>query len=198
VVYVLGNHEFYRHSLPELTEMLKRECEGSNIHVLEDSSVVLNGYRFLGCTLWTDFAVKGNPQAAMRVAEQMMSDYNLIRNSEERRNLRASDTAAIHRRSRKWLEGELSRGDNSKTIVVTHAAPSMRSEASYHRDSPIAPAFSSDMDELVEGSRVPLWVHGHTHYNVDYKIGGTRVLSNQRGYPEEVCDGFEAGMVVEV
>jgi predicted phosphodiesterase len=25
IVYVLGNHEFYRHSLPELAETLKRE-----------------------------------------------------------------------------------------------------------------------------------------------------------------------------
>lgn len=39
VIYVLGNHEFYRHNLPGLTQMLKREAEGSNIHVLENSAV---------------------------------------------------------------------------------------------------------------------------------------------------------------
>lgn len=37
-----------------------------------------------------------------------------------------------------------------------------------------------------------------THYNVDYRIGSTRVLTNQRGYPHEVCDGFDPGMVIEV
>ena len=31
VVYILGNHEFYRHSLPDLTESLKRETDGSQI-----------------------------------------------------------------------------------------------------------------------------------------------------------------------
>ncbi len=34
VVYVLGNHEFYRHSLPDLTETVKRESDDSQIHLL--------------------------------------------------------------------------------------------------------------------------------------------------------------------
>src|SRR4026207_2571794 len=55
VIYVLRNHEFYRHSLPELTENLKRETAGSLIHLLENSVVDISGYTFLGCTLWTDF-----------------------------------------------------------------------------------------------------------------------------------------------
>jgi predicted phosphodiesterase len=44
VVYVLGNHEFYRHSLPDLTETLKRETDGSHIHLLENSAVEIDGY----------------------------------------------------------------------------------------------------------------------------------------------------------
>src|ERR1035441_3108961 len=51
IIYVLGNHEFYRHSLPELAETLKRETDGSNIHLLENGAVEINGYTFLGCTL---------------------------------------------------------------------------------------------------------------------------------------------------
>ena len=41
VVYVLGNHEFYRHSLPDLTEALKRETDGSQIHLLENNPDVI-------------------------------------------------------------------------------------------------------------------------------------------------------------
>ena len=68
VVYVLGNHEFYRHSLPGLTETLKGETDGSHIHVLENSSVEINGYTFLGCTLWTDFQLSGDAEAAKDTA----------------------------------------------------------------------------------------------------------------------------------
>lgn len=50
----------------------------------------------------------------------------------------------------------------------------------------------------IAGTKVALWVHGHTHYNVDYKLGATRIVSNQRGYPAHPVLGFLPGMVVEV
>jgi hypothetical protein len=45
---------------------------------------------------------------------------------------------------------------------------------------------------------IPLWIHGHTHHNVDYHLGVTRALTNQRGYPQEICAGFDPGMVIEI
>jgi predicted phosphodiesterase len=198
VIYVLGNHEFYRHSLPELTETLKRETDGSNIHVLENTAVEINGFRFLGCTLWTDFMIAANPEAAIRVAEGMMNDYSIVKNSAEGRVLRARDTITLHQESVAWLKRESAKNDPTRTVVVTHHAPSGRSEAPYHANSPLCAAFASNLDSLVRKSRVPLWIHGHTHYNVDYKIGSTRVLTNQRGYPDEPCKGFDPGLVVEV
>jgi predicted phosphodiesterase len=57
VVYVLGNHEFYGDRLPRLTEKLVAEASGTNIHILEDQSFEIGGYRIFGATLWTDFAL---------------------------------------------------------------------------------------------------------------------------------------------
>jgi hypothetical protein len=51
---------------------------------------------------------------------------------------------------------------------------------------------------LIEQSGVPLWIHGHTHYSVDYVIGSTRVLTNQRGYPDQICKGFNPSLVIEL
>ncbi|MCX6903201.1 MAG: metallophosphoesterase [Verrucomicrobia bacterium] len=198
VVYVLGNHEFYRHSLPELTETLKRETNGSHIHLLENSAVEINGYTFLGCTLWTDFQLSPDPEAAMRAAEGIMSDYSIIRFSPENRMLLARDTARMHSKSVAWLRSALARYDRPRTIIVTHHAPSPRSQAPYHANSPLTPAFASNLDSLVEQCGVPLWIHGHTHYNADHVIGSTRLLTNQRGYPDEICKGFEPSLIVEV
>src|SRR5437660_11939945 len=92
VLYVLGNHEFYRQRLPELTETLKRETDGSNIHLLENTAVEIDGVRFLGCTFWTDFSLTADTENAIRAAEQVMSDYSIITNSTENRILRARDT----------------------------------------------------------------------------------------------------------
>lgn len=198
VIYVLGNHEFYRHALPELTESLRRETEGSHIHLLENAAVELGGFSFLGCTLWTDFRLATDSDCAMRIAEQAIADYSLIHESRENRLLRARDTVKLHDDSVAWLKRELAKRDPASTIVVTHHAPSTRSIPPYHLGSPLNPAFVSDLDGLIEKSRVPLWIHGHTHYNVDYRIGSTRVLSNQRGYPDELASGFQPELIVEV
>ena len=55
VIYVLGNHEFYNHAMPDLIRELRREAKGSNVHVLENNAVEIGGFVFLGCSLWTDF-----------------------------------------------------------------------------------------------------------------------------------------------
>ena len=127
-----------------------------------------------------------------------MSDYRIIEFSPEHRVLRARDTARLHSDSVTWLRDALARCDRARTIVVTHHAPSPRSEAPYHANSSLNPAFASNLDSLIEQSGVPLWIHGHTHYNVDYVIGLTRVLTNQRGYPDQLCKGFDPAMIVEI
>lgn len=198
VIYVLGNHEFYRHSVPGLIEQLTKEAAGSQIHLLENGAAEIGGVTFLGCTLWTDFQTSGNPAVAMRYAEESMTDYQIVRFDPEQRSLRARDTVRLHRESVTWLQGQLSQCKTERTVVVTHHAPSSRSEAPHHANSPLTPAFSSDLDALIEQSGVPLWIYGHTHFNTDYRIGSTRVLTNQRGYPEERCKGFDPSLVVEI
>ncbi len=198
VVYVLGNHEFYRHALAELTQALMIETDGSHIHILENSAAEIDGFTFLGCTLWTDFQGTGDVETAMRTAEQIMSDYSIVQFSPEKRELRAKDTIKLHNQSVAWLWERLKGSDPAKTVIVTHHAPSLRSEPSFHANSPLSGAFASRLDDLVANSRVPLWIHGHTHYNTDYKIGSSRILTNQRGYPGEICKGFDPGLTVTV
>jgi len=139
-----------------------------------------------------------DPQLATQTAEREMSDYNLVRNNTKKRKLRVRDTIAAHNNSVAWLKSELGKGDSLKTVVVTHHAPSLRSQPSYYTGSALSPAFVSNLDYLVEQSHAPLWIHGHTHCNVDYKIGSTRVLTNQHGYPDEPCPGFNPDLIVEL
>ena len=197
VIYVLGNHEFYRNDLIQLRTSAAQVAAGTNVHVLENSVVEIGGYSFLGATLWTDFALRNNPEHAMANAERLMNDFRLISNGPGQR-LRARDLAKLHGESVVWLRTELLKRDLTKTIVVTHHAPSSRCEASEHIGGPLSPAFVANLDALIEPSGVPLWIHGHTHHNVDFTLGKTRVLSNQRGYPSDECLRFDPALVVEV
>lgn len=82
VLYVPGNHEFYGGSIAGTVDELKRLSAGSNIRVLDDDEVVIEGVRFLGSTLWTDFLLFGEGEkraAAMREAQGFIRDFSRIR-----------------------------------------------------------------------------------------------------------------------
>src|ERR1039457_1751106 len=90
VIYVLGNHEFYGQKLQKLIKELQELADGTNIHLLENGSCCIGDVVFLGATLWTDFALNGNPVVSEVVAQTSMNDYRRIRTlpryrSEERR-----------------------------------------------------------------------------------------------------------------
>jgi hypothetical protein len=198
-VYVPGNHEFYGHAHPALLHELQVEAArlGPHRHVLADGAVTLDGVRLLGTTLWTDFALLGDPAAAMALAQARMGDFTRIRVAPTDATARPADTVAWHRHSRDWLRAALAAPHDGPTVVVTHHAPSRRSVNPLY-DDPQAAAYASTLDDLVAASGAALWVHGHTHHGVDYRVGATRVLSNQRGYPGERVAGFDPALVVEV
>ena len=81
VLYVPGNHEFYGSSFRATVAELKARCAGSHVHVLDDDEIVIDGVRFLGSTLWTDFMLFGTEGRAMAVdaAQAFMRDFSRIR-----------------------------------------------------------------------------------------------------------------------
>ena len=197
VLYVAGNHEFYGEAIPRHLRRLEEAAEGSPVRFLEDREVVLGGVRFLGCTLWTDFELFGARAVGAAAAQGVMNDFRKIRVEPEFRRLTPNDVMAIHHRSVRWLGERLDTPFAGPTVVVTHAAPSLRSVSPVHRRDPVTAAFASDLEWMMDG-RAVLWIHGHTHFCCDYEVGGTRVVANQRGYPGEDTGAFDPACVVEV
>jgi predicted phosphodiesterase len=197
VLYVAGNHEFYRESTPRLQRRLAEAARAYGIHYLENREVVIGGVRFLGCTLWTDFELFGARHDSMDAAQAVMNDFRLIRVDPEYRRFRPADARVSHLISLDWLQTTLDKPFDGPTVVVTHHAPSLRSVNPRFHDHPATPAYASDLEWMLDG-RVAMWIHGHTHVCLDYELGGTRILSNQRGYPEDAVPGFDPARVVEV
>lgn len=197
VLYVLGNHEYYGSSYPKHLLELKAKAESTNITILENDTVTIGDITFLGCTLWTDFNLYGNPKVAEREAEKHMPDFQTIRLSKQNTLLCASDTAKIHNQSLQWLTKELEQRATKK-VVITHHAPSEKSVSPRFTGSLLNPAFASNLEDVVESSNAELWIHGHMHTARDYLIGRTRVLCNPRGYPGERDTYFVPDLVVEL
>jgi predicted phosphodiesterase len=199
-LYVAGNHEFYGESFTELPDELRARAQGSSVHVLENDELVLAGVRFLGCSLWTDFEFAGpeRREHSMSICERMVNDYQHIRASATGGPLRAQDTLARHVESRAWLQARLREPHDGPTVVITHHSPIVRQRPNHPVLAAVAGAFASDLHELMSADAVDLWIFGHIHRNVDVRVNGTRVVSNQRGYPGEPVSGFDPGLVIEV
>jgi len=198
IVYIMGNHEYYGSAYPKLANSLKEKCKGTNLHLLENGSFTYQNVNILGCTLWTNFELFGDPRVFGYECQQVMSDYKKIRVSPKFSKLRSIDVAAIHKRSLNWLESELNSYMGQKNIVVTHHAPSPASLAEERRHETTSAAYASQLEHIVKKYNPTLWVHGHIHVSSDYNLGSCRVLCNPRGYPDERNPDFNAELVVEV
>lgn len=198
VLYVPGNHEFYGGSLAGTVDELRRLCAGSQVHVLDNEELVLGSVRFLGSTLWTDFMLFGEGDrraSAMREASRFMRDFERIH------SFTPADSAALFRRNAAWLARKLAEPHPGPTVVVTHHAPSPKSIHPRFAGSLLNACFVSDAEHLADGSRCQLWIHGHTHDSFDYRLNGTRVVCNPRGYAKGgVTENalFDTGFVVDV
>lgn len=208
-VMVAGNHEFYRrpgrarfssHTVESTIAALRaiaRESRGA-LTFLEDDVATVAGVTFVGATLWTDYALDGNQPISMLLAARGMNDHQLI--FEDDRRFTPEDALRRHRWSAGVLRERLPRRYvDGPLVVVTHHLPSARSVNRKYADDILNSAFASHLDDLVETSEAALWVHGHTHASADYRIGGTRVLCNPRGYhPYGVNPDFDRDLIVEV
>lgn len=202
VILVAGNHEFYGCGLQTELQAMKTAATGTPVHVLDRSAIEIDGVRFLGSVLWTDFALavsapngqsgRSDVNQAMAEAGRALSDFQRItftdeENGFQRRPLTPEDTLALHLQDRDWLASALGQrtaqsASSLPTVVVTHHAPTSGSVAPEFAADWLTPAFASQLPaSFFEVPR--LWIHGHTHSSFDYHVSSCRVVANPRGYP---------------
>jgi Icc-related predicted phosphoesterase len=203
VLYVAGNHEHYDERIGRLHEKLREAAVGSNVRILENETLEMDGYRFFGATLWTDFSLFDDRPSAMLAAGAKgtgMNDYRKIRRADTGK-LQPKHTAMLHADTRLALTRFLASGDRARSVVITHHAPSIKSVATGKEADDISAAYVSKMDDLIAEHGPALWIHGHIHEHRDYVIGNTRILNNAFGYPTSngaEAIGFRSDLVVEL
>ncbi|MBR0793052.1 metallophosphoesterase [Bradyrhizobium manausense] len=195
VVYVMGNHEPYGEDIDIDLEKARTAAAGTNIHVLQNDTVRVGNVIFAGATLWTDFALHGDPHGAMVLAGDRMNDFKKIRRNSYKERFLPHHALTRHVKSWAFLEAEMRkpRGQD-RLVVVTHHAPVRQMSSAASRrgiDYALDPAYRSDLTRLMvpapdegRGALRPadLWLYGHTHESFDAVIGETRVVSNAKGY----------------
>lgn len=225
ILFVPGNHEFHGCDIEEARRLLARDCADCGVTMLDTASVTIDGVRFIGATLWTDFrfgirrpgAGTGGVRDWLTRSEQTTAEARAHREAAGRfsdftgaiRDWGSSDgdgllttreTARRHARDRAFIEAEVAAAHEAglEAAVITHYAPSPASVHDSYAGSPLNPAFVSDLDAMIVQLRPALWIHGHVHHAVDATVGRTRVIANPLGIaPSEQAD-FQPDLVIEL
>lgn len=210
VIYVLGNHEYYRGIWPDAIHALRAWDLPNNIHVLERGWVRIDNIVFVGATLWSDF--QGGNLQVMQDAEQTLNDFHYIAvtaaNGSTTDRLSAAQVLNEFRETLTWLDDTLTQfaRQGDPVVLVTHHGISRMSIHETYRDNPLNGAFVSDCSDLIERTRPKLVIHGHVHNSFDYRVGGcsasTRVVVNPRGYTRsddtQENPVFDPGLTIEL
>lgn len=200
ILVLPGNHEFYGWEVgvyPKIfadTVAAVRSCGrqkkqgnggAASIQAAFQSALSLqNGadavpVRFVCCTLWSHI-----PDRMATDVHRGMRDFQRI-HAHNGDPLTIRDYNAMHAQDLAFLEDALGNDFPGKTVVVTHHAPSFLSISPKFAGDRLNSGFATDLERLIRRHQPALWIHGHTHAPVDYRIGRTRVVSNPVGYPGE-------------
>lgn len=206
VIFVPGNHEFYMGEIGDrLGEGRKtgRIASRAGVTLLDRACVEIDGVRFVGATLWTDYRLHGLREEAMAWSARGVRDHYVIRTRDEDGEVRTfmpGDALVRHEADLAFIDSALAEPFDGPTVVVTHHAPHPGSVSERFRDDLITGAFVSDLTSTIEHGRPALWVHGHTHDSFDYRVGETRVICNPRGYGNLRCENgrFDERLIVEI
>ncbi|HEY0297148.1 MAG TPA: metallophosphoesterase [Bordetella sp.] len=213
VLFVPGNHEFDGLDFDATTQRLRQTCERLGIAWLEREVAVIDGIRFVGTTLWTDFeALAARQHTETRRQQQREKAYRaanfyLNKNTTflDGQPMLAEDLRQLGLDCQGWLRQALAQPYTGKTIVVTHFAPTLRSADPRYGMTPGTAGFCNGLDDLLPYA--DLWIHGHLHCPNDYRVPGQRdgravscrVVANPLGYADKgEQEGFKPDWVIEL
>jgi Icc-related predicted phosphoesterase len=192
VIFVFGNHEFYgssfqsvrqsinklKHRMPKLRE---QGHELGELHLLDNSTVTIDGQRFVGTTLWFPW------QEGIQFKHRFLNDFNAIKGAVKR-------IYEENKRAIEFLEETVTCDD----VVVTHHLPHEKSVHPRWKGSKYNCFYLCEMHSLIFDRQPKLWVHGHTHDSCDYEIETTRVVCNPFGYAaHEENPSFDSSLILE-
>jgi predicted phosphodiesterase len=201
ILFVFGNHEFYRHdNMLAAEERLKQQAESyERLHILQCDSVCINGVRFLGCTSWSDFeSVRESEREVSKLESQhRINDFRVI-GTGDNKIFTVDDCISFGKKHRAWLERELDKDFDGKTVVITHFPPSIALSHPLYpvEGNPLTGYFVCNNQALIDRYQPDVWIFGHTHANYDTHSDKTRLVSNQKGYGRECQDSYESDKVI--
>lgn len=190
ILYVPGNHEYYGQDFDAANRYMDRISVFGGFIWMNNFVWEYEGQRFVGTPLWTNFR---NDPVARYGAGRMINDFRRILYGDGVMTPEAMHS--LYDEAMAFLKDEVQEGD----VVITHFPPSNECRhKGFPEGNDVAKYFTNEISEFILEREPCIWVSGHVHYNFDFMIGNTRVVSNQAGYPNEHVRGWDPAFTVEI
>lgn len=175
VIVAMGNHEFYKfYDIATLDNGYRLQIR-HNVAAYYNSIITVGDTDIIVSTLWAHIPLKD-----ASFTEQVISDFRRIRCNGEL--LTFADFNQEHRKCLDFIKTSVAESTAKHKVVVTHHVPSFKMQDPKFNDSKANGAFTVELDDYIETSGIDYWIYGHSHCNIDVRIGNTLCVSNQLGY----------------
>lgn len=199
VIYVFGNHEFYMYKLGKnyILKVVNILSHIKNLHILSryTPSVVIDGVKFVGATLWTDL----NYDAKLyHYYEDTTGDFKYIRYNDGPyfTKYRSNHWLKEHIADFSWIKNEVINSVEPIVVVSHHAPTSITTDPVDDPKSEYTQFYTSNLDKFIlDNPKIKTWIHGHIHYPFDYYMGTTRIFSNPKDYHISTDDNPERSFI---
>ena len=170
IFYVYGNNEFYyyneeqKKTYEELISEGKSLLKIPNLYILNNKSLIIGDYMFVGCTLWSKLYFNDYFPSYFRIHNFTKYKYN-----------------KLFDKDLEYIKQSIcySKMNNKKLIIITHYPPiTFKKNITYKYDN----FYNNNLYELIYNNpNILYWIHGHNHKSTVSKINSTLIVSNQKG-----------------
>lgn len=197
IVYVMGNHTFYRQDYHDTCRKLEDWAKYTSIKILNPGTVFYDpklkklvhlptsdSIAIIGGCLWTNFR---NNELSKLAARTGINDFRLIKY--DNRYFSPDDAARLFEQQYGYIKLQCET-IKTKKLIVTHFLPAVECIDPQYigcATSTLNDYFANDLGDWISYlENVPLFLHGHTHSNVNVQLGNTVIRANPYGYGKNV------------
>ena len=175
VIVAYGNHEYYKTcDLGTMKDGLKYKIR-DNIYYYYNCVITIEDVDIIVSTLWS-YIHKENEDACV----YSVNDFRMIKYNGD--NLTAEIFNNEHKKCLDFIKKSMQESKAKTKIIVTHHVPSISLTAEEFRGSAMTDAFTVDLTDYIKKCGAKYWIFGHSHRNINKKIGSTNCLCDQVGY----------------
>ncbi len=175
VIVAMGNHEFYKfYDIAPLNNGYRLQIR-HNVAAYYNSVITVEDTDIIVSTLWAHIPLKD-----ASFTEKVISDFRRIQYNGEL--LTFANFNQEHRKCLDFINTSVAESIAKNKVVVSHHVPSFRMQDPKYKDSKANGAFTVELEDYIKTSGIDYWIYGHSHCNIDVRIGNTLCISNQLGY----------------